>query len=108
MEDVASGVAFDSANRILIAGHTFVAGPVFAAARLTPDGAMDSSFDSDGRQTISLGSFSYGTSLAVDSADRVVIGGYANINATDIALARLTVGGALDGLFIRMEKSHRN
>ena len=60
-------------------------------ARLTAAGALDNSFDGDGKQTIDFGGdyeIAYG--VVVTSADRVVLGGESNSNGQVFALARLT------------------
>src|SRR5262249_38797089 len=62
-----------------------------------------STFDNDGQQTIDFGaSDNYCLGAAVDSADRVLVAGYA-FNGygsnTDFAVARLTSAGALDSTF---------
>src|SRR5262249_21148119 len=52
----ASGVAVDSAGRIVVAGTTYGSpstGPDFAVARLNADGSLDNTFDSDGKTTLS-------------------------------------------------------
>ncbi len=100
---VGNSVAVDSAGRVLIAGYLLSpTGPDFAVARLTPSGALDTSFSGDGEQTIDFGSTAdYGFGVATDSADRVIIAGYTNQSATgsDFAVARLTSSGELDASF---------
>jgi titin len=98
--DVAGGVAIDSRDRIIVAGHTSGSGgtgPNFAVALLTTDGALDGSFDGDGRQTVDFGgSVDLGQDVAVDSQDRIIIAG---LSSDDFAVARLSIDGALDGSF---------
>jgi uncharacterized delta-60 repeat protein len=100
--DYAYAIAVDSLDRIVIAGSTFTgSNPDFGVARLTVAGALDASFDGDGKQTIAFGTFNdlaYG--VAVDSIDRVVIGGYSyDAVSSDFAVVRLTAAGALDSSF---------
>jgi uncharacterized delta-60 repeat protein len=100
----AYSVAIDSEGRIIIAGYAqqSATGADFAVARLTPSGALDTSFSSDGKQTIDFGgTVDLGDSVAVDSADRVIIAGYSQQSATsyDFAVARLTSTGDLDASF---------
>jgi hypothetical protein len=59
-------------------------------ARLSASGALDSSFDGDGKQTIDFGAFDSAGGVAIASADRVVLGGSSNYNGYIFALARLT------------------
>lgn len=100
--DLGLGVALDSRNRVLVSGRSdrgTPSGTDFAVARLTTGGALDTSFASDGRQTIDFGSFSdSGESVAVDSIDRVVIAGYALQpgSSYDFAVAQLMPDGTLD------------
>jgi uncharacterized delta-60 repeat protein len=96
--DQAFGVAIDSLDRVVVAGYTF---DDWAVARLTAAGALDASFDGDGKQTIAFGTANdqaYG--VAVDSLDRVVVAGYTGPYPNyDFAVARLTAAGALDASF---------
>src|SRR5262249_7521362 len=99
----ARSVAIDGSDRIVIAGYSYqyttTGGYDFAVARLTAGGALDTSFDADGKQTIDFGSgYDIGYSVAVDSLDRVLLAGssFEVGIGTDFAVARLTTGGALD------------
>lgn len=100
--DVVRGVAIDSQDRIILAGSTgsdFAHD--FAVARLTTSGELDATFDDDGKQTISFGDLDdLGTCVALDSAGRIMLGGYAQFGPQfDFAVARLTTTGALDMTF---------
>ena len=100
--EVAYGVAIDSLDRVVVAGCTQTgSNSDFAVVRLTSAGALDSSFDGDGKQTIDFGSlsdFAYG--VTIDSLDRiVVVGNTSNGSNKDFAVARLTGAGALDSSF---------
>jgi uncharacterized delta-60 repeat protein len=95
---VAYGVAIDSHNRIVIAG-TIGYHDGIAVARLTAGGALDSSFDGDGKQTIQFSSYAQASAVAVDSQDRIVIAGSTGTAFSDFAVARLTSAGALDSNF---------
>ena len=105
--DVAYGVGIDSQNRIVVAGYTGstqannAADRDFAVARLTPSGTLDTTFDFDGKQVISFGAFGDAASaVSVDSQDRIVVTGSTyNGSNYDVAVARLTVTGALDTSF---------
>lgn len=103
-EDIATAVAIDSQDRVIVAGYTHDGqGSYFdvAVARLTAGGALDASFDTDGKQTVDFAaSTDYAFGVAVDSADRVIVAGHTSNGATvDFAVARLTAGGALDAAF---------
>jgi uncharacterized delta-60 repeat protein len=99
-DDRAYGVAIDGLGRVVVAGATNNGSDNdFAVARLTDVGALDNNFDGDGKQTIDFGAaVDWGQDVAVDSLNRVVVAGYTDLN-NDVAVARLTVAGALDGSF---------
>lgn len=99
LTDTAQSVAIDSLNRIIIAGYTeaFLSGSV---ARLTATGALDTSFDADGRKFINAGDRSFLQSVVVDSSDRIVLGGQViNGLTSGMLAARLTSVGDLDSSF---------
>lgn len=105
-EDQGYSVAVDSQDRILVAGYSRTGSTTrydFAVARLTPTGALDTTFAGDGKQTIDFGSPNdFGYSVAVDSQDRVILGGRSYqvaTNSYDFAVARLTTDGVLDTSF---------
>jgi uncharacterized delta-60 repeat protein len=104
--DYGYSVAVDSQDRVLVAGQSPQGSPTgydFTVARLTVGGALDASFDSDGKQTIDFGSIQdIGLGVAVDSHDRALVAGYSNQGSPidiDFAVARLTATGALDAAF---------
>lgn len=69
-----------------------LAHPAFAAP-----GALDRTFSRNGMQTVfTSGAIAHG--VAIDAQDRIVVAGY-TIGRTDVAVARLKPGGALDGSF---------
>jgi uncharacterized delta-60 repeat protein len=103
--DTATAVAIDSNDRIIVAGWASQVSIVFAVARLTPDGALDTTFDTDGKQAIDFGtanSYDYANSVAIDNTDRIVVAGYSSDSvsgASDFAVARFNTDGALDTTF---------
>lgn len=109
----AQSVAIDSQGRITVAGHTSSgSGSDFAVARLTIEGALDTSFGRDadgdgipdGKTTVDFGNTNdYGSAVALDSYDRIVVSGHTFQSGTgsDFAVARLTIDGALDTGFGR-------
>lgn len=99
--DNATSVAIDSLDRVVVAGYTYTGSNIyFAVARFTAAGALDTSFDGDGKQTIVFGAFEdTARGVAIDSQDRVVVAGDTYDVYRDFAAARLTVAGALDGSF---------
>jgi uncharacterized delta-60 repeat protein len=99
----ANGVAVDSQDRVVFAGTTSNGSNTdFAVVRLTAAGALDASFDGDGKQTINFGLVDQANGVAIDSLDRVLVAGwkYDPPNGSyDFAVARLTVAGAPDASF---------
>ena len=95
-------MAVDSQGRIALAGYAWSGGNrVMAAARLTSAGALDTTFDGDGKQTVSFGGTAdVANVLAIAPDDKVVLGGYTSTGSqATFAVARLTTSGALDTTF---------
>jgi uncharacterized delta-60 repeat protein len=89
----ARAVTIDSQGRIVVAGFAVIGSNLnFALARLSTSGALDLSFDNDGKQAFAFGtSNDFGYGVAVDNADRVLVAGYSTQpNGQVFALARLT------------------
>jgi uncharacterized delta-60 repeat protein len=99
--DIATAVAIDSLNRVVVAGYiSDGSNNHFAVARLTAEGILDTTFDGDGKKIITFGSSDSASSIAVDSMDRIVVAGNtSNGSNLDFAIARLTAAGALDASF---------
>jgi uncharacterized delta-60 repeat protein len=102
-DEDAYGVAVDSQDRVVVAGRTNNGtNNDFAVARLTVAGALDVSFDSDGKQTVAFGSRDdFAWSVAVDSLGKIVVVGYTSLTQSKnvFAVARLTDTGAFDTSF---------
>ncbi|MDP9135218.1 MAG: hypothetical protein M3N56_10385 [Actinomycetota bacterium] len=109
-DDVADGVAIDSAGRIVVAGDDSAsADGNFAVVRLTTTGAIDSTFSApDGILSLNVGSATSAddaADVAVDAKDRIVLAGStrpaagADPTSLDTAVARLTVTGDPDPAF---------
>ena len=73
----------------------------FALARYTNTGALDTTFDTDGKVTTAIGSEAEASALAVQSDGKIVAVGIADMTGTDFdfALVRYTTFGALDKSF---------
>jgi RHS repeat-associated protein/uncharacterized delta-60 repeat protein len=96
--ETATRVAIDRSGRIVVLGTTSAgSGGDMAIARLTSAGALDTTFDSDGKQTVS---FTAGADtaegLAIDDQNRVLIAGG---GSGDLDVARLLADGTLDTAF---------
>jgi uncharacterized delta-60 repeat protein len=107
--DVAAAVTLQPDGRIVLAGYTqrnATGDYDFAVARLASTGALDTTFDGDGKRTIFFdrggGLDDRAASVALQPDGKIVVAGSAQYNATgdyDFAVARLTSTGALDTTF---------
>lgn len=108
--EYAGVMAIDSSDKIVVAGRIVVSGieEVFVA-RYKADGSVDTTFNTTGWTHFKFDSSATSSSLeggydvVVDSSDRPIVGGYFDANGntfnpsnSDMAIARLTTGGALD------------
>jgi uncharacterized delta-60 repeat protein len=86
---------------IATVGTTSISGVVsMSVLRFTPSGALDTTFDTDGRAVVSVGTSSSGYDVVEQADGRLLVGGSANVSGNlDFALARLTAAGALDPTF---------
>ncbi|HYE56923.1 MAG TPA: fibronectin type III domain-containing protein, partial [Rhodothermales bacterium] len=101
-DDFGFNVAIDGSGRIVVAGYKYASGTFdFAVVRLTSEGTLDTSFDTDGKQTVDFGSaYDIGYGVAIDGSGRIVVSGYILTGSGfDFAVARLTSAGALDTSF---------
>lgn len=103
--EVATDLVLDQLGRLVLSGTDRLEGSELAlAARLLPDGALDSSFGGIGRVFLSTGGVSLGNGIAVDGSGRVLTTGGIRVprnNASpwEAFLARLGPEGAIDGTF---------
>ena len=101
--DYASGVVIQSDGKIIAAGYSDNAGNLydFTVVRYNSDGSLDTSFDTDGKIMIPIGtSNDFARGMALQSDGKIVIvGDSSNGTDYDIALTRLNVDGSLDSSF---------
>ncbi|MBC8100949.1 MAG: hypothetical protein H7Y11_16025, partial [Armatimonadetes bacterium] len=101
--DQAYGVALDSLGRIILAGYSDVdANEDVAIAVYTPNGVLDVSFAGDGLlnyDSLGLNKNDYARDVDVDSADKIVIAGYALEDFGGSLVARFNADGTLDASF---------
>jgi len=98
-------LALDTSGNIMAGGYTTTNDDkerLFAVARYSPAGALDTSFGLNGKVSMDLGTNSYGiTSITLDEMGRILIGGSlrGNTGRYRFAVARCTADGAMDGTF---------
>ena len=102
--DIALGVAVQPDGKIVVAGYSVAAGSFegdFALTRYTATGALDTTFDTDGKVTTNIDfSHDVATGLALQPDGKIVVAGRAFTNPNnDFAVVRYTTSGALDATF---------
>lgn len=109
---IAVSVHSDSLGRIVVAGQLVSYGDrpdsrrsLFAAVRLTPTGAVDSTFGDNGWATVGFSGDQSGDDVlaaaTIDSSGRILLAGITSSRKgnPDFAVARLTTAGRLDNTF---------
>src|SRR5262249_45212120 len=99
--DQASSTVTQPDGKVVVAGYS--AGD-FALVRYNPDGSLDTTFDSagrDGKVTTSFGGFDDGAyGVALQSDGKIVVAGFYNNGSNyDFAVARYNSDGSLDTTF---------
>ena len=97
----ANAMGLQSNGKIILGGVAVVSGQVvFAAARYSTSGVLDTTFGVSGTTSAVVGDFGVGNSLAVDGSNRIVIAGFAISGGVhQVAVVRFTSNGTLDGSF---------
>jgi len=101
-DDRATGVAVAGDGSIVIGGYAEVAGGAhdFAAVRLAANGALDGTFDGDGKAAVDFGGDDRAAAVGVRPDGRVVLTGAATaLGVTAAAVAQLTAAGTPDAAF---------
>ena len=102
VSDAAYGVAVDANGNIVLAGETGSTGSLdVAVVRYTSAGALDTTFDSDGKVTTPIGSAGErGRAVRIDANGKIVVAGYSyNGTDQDFAVLRYNTDGTLDTTF---------
>lgn len=82
-----------STGKIVVAG---VVGTSLSMSRFNTDGSLDTAFGTSGTTTLTLGSYQYATSIAIQSDDKIIVVGSAD---SQVLVARYSAAGALDTSF---------
>lgn len=96
-----NSVAIQSDGKIVAGGISNQAGIFsFTIARFDSNGSLDSSFGTAGIASVSIGTFSEITSIAIQSDGKIVAGGEAEVGGVEqFAIARFNSNGTLDTTF---------
>ena len=99
--DYGYGVALQPDGKIVVGGYAWFGGVSdLAAARYDSAGALDPTFDTDGKVSTDFGGHDLGYAIALQSNGRVVVGGVSNAGGTnDFALVRYMPDGTPDTTF---------
>ena len=96
----AEEVAIDGQGRIVVGVSAFNGANFdIAACRLLPNGSLDTSFDSDGKQIYNAGATETCEGVAIDSLDNVILSGFASTGTGNMLFVKLTSAGAFDSSF---------
>lgn len=97
-DDLLYGAALQSDGKIVVAGGANTAS--MALARYNPDGSLDNTFSSDGKEVHTVAISSSANAVAVQADGRIVVAGNAWTGSdTDFGLARYNTDGSLDNTF---------
>ncbi len=102
--DVIWGIVIQPGDgKILVAGSTCDASDIncnFAVARLNPNGSLDTSFNTTGKQTTDLGGYDTVYDIALQSDGKIVVSGNKNTSTNNyFAVVRYNPNGKLDTTF---------
>lgn len=95
----------DEVNAILIQGDGSIlaigySGTTFAVARFLSNGTLDTSYDTDGKQTVTWGGTDVAYGAVLDSNGKaVVVGSSISAGNADTTIARLNTDGSMDTTF---------
>ena len=96
--DFGRSVALQADGKILVAGYgSNGSNNDFAVVRYASNGALDTTFDGDGKVTTAIGSGQdIGYSVKVQSDGEILVAGFSTGSNDDFALARYNTDGSLD------------
>ncbi|MEW6194356.1 MAG: T9SS type A sorting domain-containing protein [Bacteroidota bacterium] len=98
-----TNVSQQSDGKFLIGGTAFIDGEKFSLVRFNQNGSIDPTLDYDGvaYDRTDLNTFNYSTSMAIQSDNKIIVGGYSKINiyTYDFMLTRFNTDGSIDNTF---------
>jgi len=95
-DEAVHGAALQPDGKIVLAGDTRLQP---AVVRLKPNGALDPTFDGDGRKVFSWGAIGRVTAVVVAPNGKILLGGFSGPEGGNIQVARLQATGAFDTTF---------
>jgi uncharacterized delta-60 repeat protein len=95
-DEAVHGAALQPDGKIVLAGDTRLQP---AVVRLKPNGALDPTFDGDGRKVFSWGAIGRVTAVVVAPNGKILLGGFSGPEGGNIQVARLKANGAFDATF---------
>lgn len=98
-EDIISGLAIQTDDKILIAGSTKASDPELFLARYTTSGILDTTFNTTGTQTLLVNNRTEVNGIVLQSDDKSVVAGFVFDTQTKMFVARYTTAGVLDTSF---------
>ena len=99
------GAALQPDGKIVLAGDSRLQ---VAVVRLKANGALDPTFDGDGKKTLSWGAIGRATAVVVAPNGKLLLGGFSGPEGGNIQVARLKPNGALDATFAHRRASPRS
>jgi uncharacterized delta-60 repeat protein len=90
------GAALQADGKIVLAGDSHLK---VAVARLKPNGALDASFEGDGRKIFSWGALGRAQAVVVAPNGKILLAGFSGPEGGNIQVARLKTNGLLDTTF---------
>ncbi len=99
--DNAQDIIVQADSKIVVVGYSDKGTDIdVAIVRLHPDGSLDNSFSVDGRTTLDLGSNEHGYSVALQTDQKILIGGTAlGMDGVQFLIIRYNADGTLDNSF---------
>jgi len=90
------GAALQADGKIVLAGDSHLK---VAVARLKPNGALDASFEGDGKKIFSWGALGRAQAVVVAPNGKILLAGFSGPEGGNIQVARLKTNGLLDTTF---------